>query len=65
MVDFAEGISDRTTGERLSRTLEGKGAFRRFKNELHKDAPNCYRSGLRCVMPGHGSAPCSGWRTKG
>jgi hypothetical protein len=39
MVDFAEGISDRTAGERLSRTLEGKGAFRRFKNELHQRHP--------------------------
>ena len=39
MVDFAEGISDRTAGERLSRTLEGKGAFRRFKNELYQGHP--------------------------
>nr|WP_254666365.1 hypothetical protein [Humibacillus sp. DSM 29435] len=31
MVDFAEGISKRGAGERLSRSLEGKGAFRRFK----------------------------------
>jgi len=34
MVDFADGISDRGAGERLRRALEGKGAFRRFKNEL-------------------------------
>ncbi|WP_067430137.1 UPF0158 family protein [Nocardioides jensenii] len=40
MVDFAEGISDRIAGERLSRTLEGKGAFRRFKNELHQRCPD-------------------------
>ena len=39
MVDFAEDISDRPAGERLSRTLEGKGAFRRFKNELHQRHP--------------------------
>ncbi len=26
MVDFADGISDRSAGERLSRSLEGKGA---------------------------------------
>ena len=33
MVDFAEGISDRAAGGRLSRALQGKGAFRRFKSE--------------------------------
>ena len=30
MVDFADGINDRGAGERLSRPLVGKGAFRRF-----------------------------------
>ena len=39
MVDFADGISDRGAGERLSRCLEGKGAFRRFKNELYQGHP--------------------------
>jgi Uncharacterised protein family (UPF0158) len=39
MVDFAEGISDERTGRRLGRALEGRGAFRRFKNELHEEYP--------------------------
>ena len=39
MVDFADGISDRGAGERLSRSLAGKGAFRRFKNELYQGHP--------------------------
>ena len=39
MVDFSQGISDRAAGERLSRMLEGKGAFRRFKNELYQRHP--------------------------
>ena len=39
MVDFADGISERGAGERLSRALEGKGAFRRFKNELYQRHP--------------------------
>jgi hypothetical protein len=39
MVDFADGISDRGAGERLRRALEGKGAFRRFKNALHQGYP--------------------------
>jgi Uncharacterised protein family (UPF0158) len=39
MVDFADGISDRGAGERLSRALQGKGAFRRFRNELYRRHP--------------------------
>jgi hypothetical protein len=39
MVDFADGISDNAAGERLSRSLQGKGAFRRFKNELYQGHP--------------------------
>ena len=44
MVDFAEGISDHATGERLRRCLEGKGAFRRFKNELYQGRPELIAS---------------------
>ncbi len=40
MVDFADGISDHAAGERLSRSLQGKGAFRRFKNELYQRHPD-------------------------
>lgn len=40
MVDFAEGISDGRAGEHLARTLEGKGVFRRFRNELHQRHPD-------------------------
>jgi Uncharacterised protein family (UPF0158) len=39
MADFAEGISDERAGRRLARTIEGKGAFRRFKTELHEEFP--------------------------
>lgn len=39
MVDFADGISDRRTGERLSASLQGKGAFRRFADQLHQHRP--------------------------
>jgi hypothetical protein len=39
MVDFAEGISDRAAGQRLSHSLQGKGAFRRFRNELYEHHP--------------------------
>jgi hypothetical protein len=37
MADFAEGISDDQAGRRLWRAIQGKGAFRRFKDELHEE----------------------------
>ena len=40
MADFADGISDRAAGEVLHRALQGKGAFRRFKNELYQHQPD-------------------------
>ena len=39
MSDFADGISDRATGRRLSQSLQGKGAFRRFKNQVYDCHP--------------------------
>jgi len=39
MADFAEWISDEAAGRRLARAIQGKGAFRRFKNELHQEYP--------------------------
>ena len=40
MADFAEGISDEAAGRRLARAIQGKGAFRHFKNELHEEYPS-------------------------
>jgi hypothetical protein len=37
MADFADGITDERAGRRLARAIQGKGAFRRFKDELHCD----------------------------
>jgi hypothetical protein len=39
MVDFADGLSDLHAGRSLSRSLNGKGAFRRLRNELHEHHP--------------------------
>jgi len=39
IADFAQGISDGAAGQRLARALQGRGAFRRFKNELHEHHP--------------------------
>ncbi|TWP33199.1 UPF0158 family protein [Leekyejoonella antrihumi] len=39
MADFAEGISDAAAGRRLAKALEGRGAFRRFKDQLYEHHP--------------------------
>ncbi len=39
MADFADGISDRAAGRLLSQSLQGKGAFRRFKNQVYELHP--------------------------
>jgi len=39
MADFADGISDRAAGRRLSQSLQGNGAFRRFKNQVYELHP--------------------------
>jgi hypothetical protein len=40
MADFAGGITDEGAGRRLARSIQGKGAFRRFKDELHEEYPD-------------------------
>jgi hypothetical protein len=39
MADFADQISDERAARRLSRAIQGRGAFRRFKDGLHTDHP--------------------------
>jgi hypothetical protein len=40
MADFAERVSDDQARRRLARAIEGKGAFRRFKDVLHQEHPH-------------------------
>ena len=40
MADFAERISDDRAGRLLVRAIDGRGAFRRFKAELHEEYPH-------------------------
>ena len=40
MADFAERASDDKARRRLARTIESKGAFRRFKDVLHQEHPH-------------------------
>jgi hypothetical protein len=44
MADFAEGITDERAGRMLLRALQGKGAFRRFRDELHEEHPELLRA---------------------
>lgn len=39
MADFAEGLSSDAAGRRLARAIQGKGAFRWFKNALYEEFP--------------------------
>lgn len=39
MADYAGRVSDESTGRRLARALDGKGAFRRFRAELYEEYP--------------------------
>jgi hypothetical protein len=40
MADFADEISDEGAGRRLTRAIQGRGAFRRFKDQLHDEDPS-------------------------
>jgi hypothetical protein len=40
MADFAEGLSDEQARRRLVRAIDGRGAFRHFKAELHEEYPH-------------------------
>jgi hypothetical protein len=40
MADFAGEVSDEQAGRRLERAIRGRGAFRRFKDELNEEYPH-------------------------
>jgi hypothetical protein len=40
MADFAERISDEQASRRLERAIRGRGAFRRFRDELFEEYPD-------------------------
>ena len=39
MAEFADTITDERAGRRLARAIQGRGAFRRFKDELNEEYP--------------------------
>jgi len=39
MADFAEALTDDRAGHRLAKAIQGRGAFRRFKDQLHEEQP--------------------------
>jgi Uncharacterised protein family (UPF0158) len=40
MADFADLISDERARRRLARAIQGRGTFRRFRDELHEEYPH-------------------------
>ena len=51
MAHFAQQVSEAAARQRLSRALCGRGAFRRFKDELYGEYPTWCRCGRRSVTP--------------
>ncbi len=51
MADFAEGISDSAASRLLPQSLQGRGAFRRFKTQVYESHPELISAwhGLRDV----------------
>src|SRR6185369_4743707 len=39
LADFAGQVSDERAGRRLGRAIQGRGAFRRFRDELYQESP--------------------------
>ncbi|MFI7547581.1 hypothetical protein [Actinoplanes sp. NPDC049599] len=39
MADFTDLLTDERAARRLARSLQGRGSFRRFRNELHDEHP--------------------------
>jgi hypothetical protein len=39
MADFADELTDERAGRRPARAIQGQGAFRRFRDELHDEYP--------------------------
>jgi hypothetical protein len=60
MADFAEGISDEQAGRRLARAIDGRGAFRHFKAELHEEYRICCLRGTPSGTPVPCAAPWNG-----
>lgn len=40
MADFVDLVGDDSAARRLARAINGRGAFRRFKDELHEEYPH-------------------------
>src|SRR4051795_3233745 len=51
MVDFADSISDDVAGRHLKAALQGRGAFRRFRNQLYQHHPALIRLATRAGHP--------------
>ena len=64
MADFADAIADEHARRRLARAVLGKGAFRRFKDELCEEHPGPIQAWVPpSGTPGPAAAPCNGWLT--
>lgn len=58
MADFAGQISDARAGRRLARSIDGRGAFRRFNAELREEYPHLLPVGQRTAGLSCSAARC-------
>lgn len=65
MADFADEISDESAGRRLGSAIAGRGAFRRFKDELRQEHPKLLPIWYAFRTTAPDSAPSSGCSTTG
>lgn len=60
MVDFAAALGGDPVAHRLERALQGRGAFRRFRDVLHDDAPHLL-DGWRAFEAGRAAVRAVEW----
>ncbi|WP_148614955.1 UPF0158 family protein [Nocardioides rubriscoriae] len=61
MEDFAAAVADRRLGDRLERAIEGKGAFRRFRDVLHHEADETVLGAWRTYETARSEARALDW----
>jgi hypothetical protein len=62
MPDFAEAVTGDRAGRQLARAIQGRGAFRRFNDELHEEHPGPLPTWYAFCDAALGAVPSGGWR---
>lgn len=63
MADFADEVSNEQARRRLARVIQGRGAFRHFKAELHEEYPQLLQPGTPSATREPDAAPSNALQT--